>query len=57
MDNDYISSHAQMLLSGLVLVGKGMLGKADPAKPSHNREGAEIGTHAIMASTEANHSV
>ena len=57
MDNDYISSHAQMLRSGLVLVGKGMLGKADPAKPSHNREGAEIGTHAIMASTEANHSV
>jgi hypothetical protein len=44
----------------MLLSGSGWernVGKADPAKPSHDREGAETGTQAIMASTEANHSV
>lgn len=58
MDNDCISSNAQMLLSGSGWERN--VGKADPGKSSHDTEGAEMGTQAIMArlvSKEANNSV
>jgi hypothetical protein len=39
----------------MLLSGSGWernVGKADPAKPSHDREGAETGTQAIMAARQ-----